>query len=79
MRKLLLTWVAFSCTICVLVAQTSISSSVQVHPGGKLAEYNTLAFVSGILITPRHDPAANISWQPGAGHVSASDSSHVHG
>ncbi len=62
-------------------AQTGsgVFGNVGVHSGGHIGVYNTLTAVTGYVVTPRAEPTANISWQPGATHVGTSDVSHTNG
>ena len=59
---------------------TNISATVQVHPSlGKIAEYSSLTFNAGYVITPRASPNDNLSFRPGSSYSGAKDASHVNG
>lgn len=60
-------------------AQSAIHGTTQLHSGGHLGVYSSLSFVSGMVVTPRNEPTANIVWTAGTSHSGASNSSHVNG
>ncbi|WP_020657220.1 DUF6923 family protein [Rudanella lutea] len=76
-------WLALPLLVLVPLAQAQTGSgvfgNVGVHSGGHMGVYGTLTAVSGYVVTPRPEPTANISWQPGASHNGTSDASHVDG
>ncbi|KAB7726501.1 tandem-95 repeat protein [Rudanella paleaurantiibacter] len=84
MKRLLhILWLALPMLLLVPVAQAQTGSgvfgNVGVHSGGHMGVYGNLTAVSGYVVTPRPEPTANISWQPGASHSGTSDASHVNG
>ncbi|WP_375448415.1 hypothetical protein [uncultured Fibrella sp.] len=81
MKRLLHVILLLSAMVGLVQAQpiTNISATVQVHPAGKMAQYSSLTFNAGYVITPRSAPNANLSFRPGSSWAGASDASHVNG
>ncbi|MCY7356354.1 MAG: hypothetical protein LH609_02600, partial [Rudanella sp.] len=79
MQRVLYLLFAYLGVVTGILAQTNVTSTVQVHSGGHMAEYNVLTFTSGYVVTPRNEPTANLSFRPGSSYGGASDASHVNG